>query len=106
MTPFVDHASLLTAMCNAKRLEILRWLVAGEVAVGVLAKKVGLSQSALSQHLAKLRGAGLVSVRRDRQVIYYSSSSPAVTAILDALDRIAGRNIHLVFDAPALETKH
>lgn len=87
MKAYKDHAVLLTAMCNGKRLEIIKWLVAEEVSVGALASRVGLSQSALSQHLAKLRSAGLVSVRRDRQVIYYSSSSPAVKAILDALER-------------------
>ena len=54
-----DHtnvaAALLSAMANPKRLLILCSLVKGEVAVGVLATQVGLSQSALSQHLSKLR---------------------------------------------------
>ena len=42
------------------------------MSVGAIAKKVSLSQSALSQHLAKLRSLNLVETRRDRQMIYYS----------------------------------
>nr|CAD30329.2 negative transacting factor [Rhizobium etli] len=71
-----DHtnvaAALLSAMANPKRLLILCSLVKGEVAVGVLATQVGLSQSALSQHLSKLRAQKLVKTRRDAQTIYYS----------------------------------
>lgn len=69
--------------------------------VGELAQVVGLSQSALSQHLAKLRAKGLVSTRRDAQVIYYSVKSDRVHLILSMLktmfdsadeapDRLAG----------------
>lgn len=82
-------AVLLTAMANAKRLEILSLLVEGEFPVGQLADRVGLSQSALSQHLSKLRAQKLVSTRRDAQTIYYSSQSAAVIKILSALDEIA-----------------
>ncbi|HVK91643.1 MAG TPA: metalloregulator ArsR/SmtB family transcription factor [Mycoplana sp.] len=82
--------NLLSAMANPKRLLILKVLVRGEIAVGALALKVGLSQSALSQHLSKLRAQNLVSTRRDAQTIYYSSKSNAVLTILDALDGIYG----------------
>ncbi|MNT69418.1 putative HTH-type transcriptional regulator YgaV [compost metagenome] len=60
------------------------------MAVGALANKVGLSQSALSQHLSKLRAQNLVSTRRDAQTIYYSSSSDAVMRILGTLSDIYG----------------
>ncbi|MGR4843458.1 ArsR/SmtB family transcription factor [Rhizobium sp. LARHSG275] len=87
-----DHtnvaAALLSAMANPKRLLILCSLVKGEVAVGVLATQVGLSQSALSQHLSKLRAQKLVKTRRDAQTIYYSSSSEPVMKILAALEDI------------------
>lgn len=83
-------ASLLAAMANPKRLAILDLLVQGEMAVGELASQVGLSQSALSQHLAKLRAQKLVNTRRDAQTIYYSSRSPAVRAILVTLEDIFG----------------
>ena len=45
------------------------------MSVGAIAEKVSLSQSALSQHLAKLRSLNLVETRRDRQMIYYSCKS-------------------------------
>ncbi|THV21318.1 ArsR/SmtB family transcription factor [Peteryoungia ipomoeae] len=81
-------ASLLSAMANPKRLMILCSLVEGEVPVGVLANQVGLSQSALSQHLSKLRAQKLVKTRRDAQTIYYSSTSESVIKILSTLESI------------------
>lgn len=82
-------SALLTAMGNAKRLQVLSLISREELAVGVLAELVGLSQSALSQHLAKLRQAGLVMTRRDAQNAYYSCRAPAVLALLNALEDIA-----------------
>src|SRR6478736_2288403 len=81
-------AALLSAMANPKRLLILCNLVKGEVAVGALASQVGLSQSALSQHLSKLRAQKLVKTRRDAQTIYYSSSSESVLKVLETLEDI------------------
>lgn len=75
-------------MANPKRLMILCSLVEGEVPVGVLATQVGLSQSALSQHLSKLRAQKLVKTRRDAQTIYYSSTSESVMKILGTLEDI------------------
>ena len=81
-------AALLSAMANPKRLIILCNLVKGEIPVGALAQEVGLSQSALSQHLSKLRAQKLVKTRRDAQTIYYSSNSEPVLRILEALTDI------------------
>jgi DNA-binding transcriptional ArsR family regulator len=81
-------AGLLSAMANPKRLMILCSLVEGEVPVGVLATQVGLSQSALSQHLSKLRAQRLVKTRRDAQTIYYSSTSDSVKKVLATLEDI------------------
>lgn len=87
-----DHstvaAALLSAMANPKRLMILCSLVKGEIPVGILANQVGLSQSALSQHLSKLRAQKLVKTRRDAQTIYYSSTSEPVMRVLAALEEI------------------
>ena len=83
-------AALLSAMANPKRLLILCNLVNAEVPVGVLATQVGLSQSALSQHLSKLRAQKLVKTRRDAQTIYYSSNASQVLTLLDALESIYG----------------
>lgn len=83
---FADKAAeLLTAMANAKRLEILGHLLIGELSVSQIAERVDLSQSALSQHLAKLRALDLVETRRDRQLIYYSCTSHPVTQVFQTL---------------------
>ena len=83
----VRHASsLLKALSNESRLLILCILNnRGERNVSQLERLVGLSQSALSQHLAKLRQEGLVKTRRDAQTIFYSTDTPEVKKILDTL---------------------
>ena len=78
-------ADLLGAMANQRRLVVLCKLLDGEKSVNALAESVGLSQSALSQHLAKLREKGLVTTRRDAQTIYYSIASEEVRSILSTL---------------------
>lgn len=83
-----EAADLLAAMGNQKRMMILCNLARGEMQVGVLADKVDLSQSALSQHLAKLRTRNLVKTRRDAQAIYYSISSDPVLKMLRTLSDI------------------
>lgn len=81
-------ATLLSAMANQKRLLILCNLARGEMQVGVLAERVQLSQSALSQHLAKLRNQGLVATRREAQTIFYSINSNPVLQMLRTLDTL------------------
>jgi DNA-binding transcriptional ArsR family regulator len=83
-------ASFLTLMGNEKRLLVMSYLTEGEMSVGAIAEKVLLSQSALSQHLAKLRALNLVETRRDRQMIYYSCKSEAVRELLHMLDGVFG----------------
>jgi DNA-binding transcriptional ArsR family regulator len=76
---------LLKAMGNERRLMILHYLTQGEKSVGELEGLIGLSQSALSQHLARLRREHLVRTRRDAQSIYYSLNGNGATVILEAL---------------------
>ncbi len=83
-------ATFLMLMGNEKRLVIMGLLIDAEMSVGAIAEKVDLSQSALSQHLAKLRAAGLVQTRRDRQMIYYSSRSEAVRRLFLMLGDVFG----------------
>lgn len=83
-----DAAAFLTLMGNEKRLAIMSHLIDAELSVGTIADKVDLSQSALSQHLAKLRAFDLVQTRRDRQTIYYSCRSDAVRQLLLLVDQI------------------
>ena len=75
----------LKALANRYRLMILCELHQGERSVGALQNAIGLSQSALSQHLARLREDGLVTTRRAAQTIYYSLSSKRVTKIIALL---------------------
>ncbi len=79
-------AAFLALMGNEKRLLMMIYLAEGELSVGALAEKVQLSQSALSQHLAKLRNSDLVETRRDRQTIYYSCKSAAARKLLTILN--------------------
>jgi len=80
-----NGAALLDAMANEKRLLILNILAQGEMSVGSLSEIVGLSQSALSQHLGKLRAGRLVNTRRDAQTIYYSCQEDSVKRVLAML---------------------
>ncbi|MBC8269704.1 MAG: helix-turn-helix transcriptional regulator [Rhodospirillaceae bacterium] len=78
-------STLLKSMSNQHRLMILCQLVPGEKCVGELEKIVGLSQSALSQHLARLRRDNLVSTRREAQTIHYSLSGEEASAVIETL---------------------
>lgn len=81
-----DHvAGRLALVANAKRLLILCELVQGEHSVSALQAAVGLSQSALSQHLAKLREAGMVDTRREGQTIHYRISDSDIQVLMAAL---------------------
>ncbi len=78
-------STLLKAMANKQRLMILCHLVEGERTVGALRDRIGLSQSALSQHLAVLRHDGLVQARRAGTSVIYALASPQATAIMETL---------------------
>lgn len=80
-----EAAALLSSMANAKRLLVLCHLVERECSVGDLAVVAGLNQSALSQHLGKMRLQGLVTTRREGQTIYYRLASPEVRKVLETL---------------------
>lgn len=79
-------AGLLKALSNEHRLLILCHLISeGELPVGTIVERVGLSQSALSQHLARLRQEGLVAFRRESQTLFYHVADPRAAAVLDLL---------------------
>lgn len=77
-------------MGNERRLVVLCHLCEREHSVNELCRLVGLSQSALSQHLAKLRSAHLVQTRRSAQTVYYSIASPEVAPLLRCLSQAFG----------------
>ena len=79
-------SGMLKAIGNERRLLVLCQLAAhGEMSVGALVKAVGLSQSALSQHLARMRAEKVVTARRDGQTIYYSIADSKVEAVMARL---------------------
>ena len=80
-----EAADLLKSMANDRRLVVLCELMQGERTVGELEAVAGLSQSALSQHLARLREAKVVKTRRESQTIYYSLASQGVKRLIDVL---------------------
>jgi DNA-binding transcriptional ArsR family regulator len=83
-----DAAGLMKALGNESRLMILCTLAAGERSVGDLNSVIPLSQSALSQQLARLRQQGLVETRRKSQTIFYSLSPGPVDRIIHLLHDI------------------
>jgi ArsR family transcriptional regulator len=83
-----EAAKLLRALANERRLMILCQLTEGERSVGQLLPLVGLSQSALSQHLAVLREEGIVTTRREAQTIWYRIADPAALKVVATLAEI------------------
>lgn len=84
-----EAAQLLKLLGNEKRLLILCFLaVRGEMTVGEIVDVVKLSQSALSQHLAKLRADGLVAFRRTAQTLHYRVADKRALRVLQVLKEI------------------
>ncbi|GBF57803.1 transcriptional activator HlyU [Candidatus Phycosocius bacilliformis] len=84
-----DVAKLLKTIGNERRLLVLCTLVGlGEASAGTLGTAVGLSQSAMSQHLAVMREEGLVSTRRDGTTIFYAIADPKLAVLMDTLHQL------------------
>ncbi|NNM78550.1 helix-turn-helix transcriptional regulator [Sphingomonas sp. ID1715] len=85
-TNAMQVAELLKTLGNQRRLMVLCKLIENEeLSVGDLAEAVNLSQSALSQHLAKMREEGLVAFRRDGQMLWYRIADSRLEALLATL---------------------
>jgi DNA-binding transcriptional ArsR family regulator len=85
----MEAAALLRLLANDRRLLLLCHLMsAGEVTVGRLAERVGLSQPALSQHLTRLRADGLVATRKQGTAVHYRIADPRVAQIIQALQGV------------------
>jgi ArsR family transcriptional regulator, virulence genes transcriptional regulator len=87
-----EAAQLMKALSNSHRLAILCQLLEGEKSVGQLVALIGLSQSALSQHLARLRRDRLVRTRRASQTIFYALDGAQVRIVLDTLHQLYCRD--------------
>lgn len=85
-----EAAQLLKLLANDQRLTVLCRLSGGELSVTQLGEYVNLTQSALSQHLAKLRAEGLVATRREAQTIYYRLSDPIAERLIGVLCELYG----------------
>ncbi|WP_164468283.1 ArsR/SmtB family transcription factor [Caulobacter vibrioides] len=83
-----EAAKLLRALSNERRLMILCQLAEGERSVGQIQPLVGLSQSALSQHLAVLRDEGVVAARREATTVWYRIADPAALKVVATLAEI------------------
>ncbi|NLC36522.1 MAG: winged helix-turn-helix transcriptional regulator [Alcaligenaceae bacterium] len=82
-------ASMLKALGNEHRLLVLCLLIqVGEMSVGSILEHIPLSQSALSQHLGRMREEGLVTYRRESQTLYYRIADPDVEKIIAMLKSI------------------
>lgn len=85
----LEVADILRALANERRLMVLCKLVEkGEATVGTLVAEVGISQSALSQHLAKMRAEGIVSFRRESQTLWYRIADPRIEQLMAELYRL------------------
>jgi ArsR family transcriptional regulator len=83
-----EAEALLKQLANANRLMALCHLLSGEKTVGDLAQTIGLSQSALSQHLAQMKEAGLVESDKRGLMVYYRICSLEAQALLGVLQLI------------------
>ncbi len=79
---------LLKSLANGHRLMVLCHLVNGEMSVGDLEKKLEVSQSSLSQHLARLRGQGIVEYRKEGTTVFYRIADEKALRILDTLYKL------------------
>ena len=88
LTGHIEASALLKAMSNESRLMILCQLINNDRSVNEIEKLVGLSQSAISQHLAILRDNDLVTTQRCGQSIRYTIAGDKPRAIIEALHKI------------------
>ncbi len=83
---YEERAALLKALSNPVRLQIVHGLLRqGCRNVSCMEKRTGMSQSCISQHLQKLRAAGIVTAERSGNEVYYRTANREVAALLAAL---------------------
>jgi DNA-binding transcriptional ArsR family regulator len=87
------QAEVLRTLAHPRRLEILHRLADGPTDVGRLAKSLGLSQPNVSQHLAVLRGAGVVDAERDGRGVRYRLADPAVMVACGVMRTVLERRL-------------
>ncbi|MDA8389200.1 MAG: metalloregulator ArsR/SmtB family transcription factor [Gammaproteobacteria bacterium] len=86
---FAEFARVGKALSSGNRLELLEFLAQGERSVEALARVAGLTTANTSAHLQQLRRAGLVTVRKEGQSVYYRLTGDDVVTLLECLRRVA-----------------
>jgi DNA-binding transcriptional ArsR family regulator len=87
------QAEILKTLASPRRIEILHALAAGPIEVGRLANAVGASQPNVSQHLAVLRGAGIVEAERDGREVRYRLADPDVMVACGVMRSVLERRL-------------
>ena len=90
---FAMHAEVCKTLADPKRLRIINVLRDGEMAVGEMARRLGLRQANLSQHLMLLRERGVVTTRRHGLNVYYSLSSPKIVQACDLMREVLAAHL-------------
>lgn len=90
---FELHAEVCKALSNPVRLRIINELRDKEMTVGALAKKLGIRQAHLSQHLSILRQRGVVSARKDGVSVYYSIANPKIIKACNLMRAVLMENL-------------
>jgi ArsR family transcriptional regulator len=85
---FKQQARVLKALANESRLKIVDRLFRGECSVGELTQVVGSDRTTVSKHLAVLRAHGIVSDRRDGNVVYYTLLTPCVMSFFSCASQV------------------
>ena len=80
-----DAAAFLKSVAHPARLMILCMLMEGEKSVGAMLEQLPLSDTATSQHLARMRAEGLVDYRRDHRTLYYYLADPDCKKLIKVL---------------------
>ncbi|PWI58701.1 ArsR/SmtB family transcription factor [Sulfoacidibacillus thermotolerans] len=96
--PFADQAEIYKALADKTRLHLLALLAQEELCVCELVAVFDMSQPSISQHLRKLRQAGLVKERKTAQWVYYTlddSKFPLIRQIIDTLPDVSKEIQHL-----------
>lgn len=97
-------AEILGLLADETRLKVMWVLMQGEISVGALAERVGAKPAAVSQHLAKLRLAGMATVRREGTFAYYRSCDEHIDRIVSDIVAHTSEELAAAGQLPASAT--
>jgi ArsR family transcriptional regulator, virulence genes transcriptional regulator len=102
------HSEMCKTLASAKRQQILDALRDGEVTVGEVVSRTGMTQANVSQHLALMRSKGLLTSRREGAYVYYAIANPKIMQAFDLItevmrEQLAKQNQTASGDTPAEE---